>query len=69
MVGIIRDWAGQLGENGEYWMGRKGSGQIRNSELKGGSPYLCRLRTDCLASVSKVELYTGTYGILWSPTN
>jgi hypothetical protein len=24
MVGIIGDQAGQLGESGEYWMGRKG---------------------------------------------
>jgi hypothetical protein len=28
MVGIIGDQGGQLGENGEYWMGRKGSGLI-----------------------------------------
>jgi hypothetical protein len=28
MVGIIGDRAGQLGKNGEYWMGRKGSGLI-----------------------------------------
>jgi hypothetical protein len=28
MVGIIGDWAWQLGESGEYWMGRKGSGLI-----------------------------------------
>jgi hypothetical protein len=27
-VGIIGDRAGQLGENREYWMGRKGSGMI-----------------------------------------
>jgi hypothetical protein len=27
-VGIIGDQAGQLGENEEYWMGRKGSGLI-----------------------------------------
>jgi hypothetical protein len=27
-IGTIEDWAGQLGENGEYWMGRKGSGLI-----------------------------------------
>jgi hypothetical protein len=26
MVGIIGDWAGQLEENEEYWMGRKESG-------------------------------------------
>jgi hypothetical protein len=28
MNGIIRNRAGQLGENGEYWMGMKGSGLI-----------------------------------------
>jgi hypothetical protein len=28
MADIIRDRAGQLGKNGEYWMGRKGSGLI-----------------------------------------
>jgi hypothetical protein len=26
--GIIGDWAGQLGEIGEYWMGRRMSGLI-----------------------------------------
>jgi hypothetical protein len=69
MVGIIGDRAGQLGGNREYWMGRKGSGLIRNSELQGGSPRLCRLRTDRLAPMSKFELCTGAYGILWGPTN
>jgi hypothetical protein len=69
MVGIIGDRAGQSGENGEYWMGRKGSGLIWNSELQGGSPRLCRLRTERLASVSKFELCTGAYGILWGPAN
>jgi hypothetical protein len=28
MVGIIEDRVGQLGENGEYWMGRRISGLI-----------------------------------------
>jgi hypothetical protein len=28
MAGIIGDRARQLGESGEYWMGRKGSGLI-----------------------------------------
>jgi hypothetical protein len=28
MVGIIRDRVGQLGERGEYWMGRRMSGLI-----------------------------------------
>jgi hypothetical protein len=38
MVGIIGERVGQLGENGEYWMGKKGSGLIRNLELQGDSP-------------------------------
>jgi hypothetical protein len=50
MVGIIGDRARQLGENGEYWMGRKGSGLIWNSELQGGSPRLCRLRPTLVGS-------------------
>jgi hypothetical protein len=50
MVGIIRDRAGQLGEMGENWMGRKGSGLIRNLELQGGFPHLCRLRPASVGS-------------------
>jgi hypothetical protein len=49
-VGIIGDRAGQLGENEEYWMGRKGSGLICYSELQGGSPRLCRLRPTSVGS-------------------
>jgi hypothetical protein len=69
MGGIIGDQTRQLGGNGEYWIGRKGSGLIWNSELQGGSPRLCRLRTDRLASMSKFELCTGAYRILWGPVN
>jgi hypothetical protein len=68
-VGIIGDWAGQWGEYGEYWMGRNGSGLIWYSELQDGSPHLCQLRTDRLALVSMFVLCTGTYRILWDPTN
>jgi hypothetical protein len=50
MVGIIRDRAGQLGENGEYWMGRRGSGLIWYSKLQGGSPRLCRLKPASVGS-------------------
>jgi hypothetical protein len=32
-VGIIGDWVGQLGESGEYWMGRFRVIWIINSEL------------------------------------
>jgi hypothetical protein len=43
--GFVRYRAGQLGENGEYWMERSYSGphDIRSSDS--GSPRLCRLRT------------------------
>jgi hypothetical protein len=44
MVGIIGNRAGQLGENGEYWIGRWRVVWIINSELQGGSPRLCQLR-------------------------
>jgi hypothetical protein len=41
MVDIIGDRVGQLGGNGEYWMGRLRLVWIVNSELQGGSPRLC----------------------------
>jgi hypothetical protein len=34
------------------------SGLMSDSELQGGSPRLCRLRTDRLAPVNKIELCT-----------
>jgi hypothetical protein len=60
---------GQLGQSGEYWMGRRMSGLIRNSELQGGRPRLSWSRTGGLAPVSKSELCTGTYMIFCGPTN
>jgi hypothetical protein len=39
-VGIIGDRAGQLGESGEYWMGRLRVVWILNSEHQGGSSRL-----------------------------
>jgi hypothetical protein len=69
MVGINGDWARQLGESREYWMGRKGSGLIQYSELQGDSPRLSWLRTNHLAPVSKFELCTSAYGISWGPAN
>jgi hypothetical protein len=50
LVGIIVDWAGQLGESGEYWMGRLRVVWIVNSELQCGSPHLCRLRPASVGS-------------------
>jgi hypothetical protein len=49
-VGIIEDWAGQLGKNGEYWMGILRVVWIINLELQGGSPCLCRLRPASVGS-------------------
>jgi hypothetical protein len=48
---------------------RRMGGLIWNSELQGGSPHLCWLRTNRLAPVSKFELCTSAYGILWGLTN
>jgi hypothetical protein len=77
LCGLVRwlngwhNWrlGGQLGERGEYWMGRRMSGLIWNSKLQDGSPHLCRLRTDHLAPVDKFELCTSVYKILWGPAN
>jgi hypothetical protein len=43
--------------------GKVESGLISDSELQGGSPRLCRLRTDRLAPVNKIEFCTDAYGI------
>jgi hypothetical protein len=70
MVGIIWDQAGQLGENGKYWIGRRMSGLIWYSELQGGSPRLCQLRPVSVGSEwTSFELCSGVYGIFWGPTN
>jgi hypothetical protein len=50
MVGMIGDWAGQLRENGEYWMGRLRVVWIKNSELQGVSSHLCRLKPASVGS-------------------
>jgi hypothetical protein len=47
--------------------GKVESGLMSYSELQGGSPRLCRLRTDHLASVNKIELCTDAYGIYGVP--
>jgi hypothetical protein len=38
---------------------------MSDSELRGGSPRPCRLRTDRLAPLDKFEMCTDTCGILW----
>jgi hypothetical protein len=49
--------------------GKFESGLMSDSELRGGSPHPCRLRTDRLAPVDKFEMCTNTCGILWGPVN
>jgi hypothetical protein len=44
---------GPLGESGDNWLGRSGSGYVASRHLKGCSPRLCRLRIDGLTPVSK----------------
>jgi hypothetical protein len=38
---FLRDRVGQLGESGEYWMGRSESGPHDIRGFKGGSSRLC----------------------------
>jgi hypothetical protein len=47
--------------------GKDESGLMSDLELEGGSPRLCRLRTDHLAPVNKIELCTGAYAIYGVP--
>jgi hypothetical protein len=49
-VGIIGDRVGYLRESGEYRTGRLRVVWIINSELQGGSPRLCRLRSASVGS-------------------
>jgi hypothetical protein len=43
--------------------GKVESDLISDLEHQGGSPHLCRLRTDRLAPVNKIELCTDAYGL------
>jgi hypothetical protein len=59
-----------VGATREKWGildGKVEIGLMSDSELQGGSPRLCRLRTDRLASVNKIELCTDAYRICGVP--
>jgi hypothetical protein len=43
--------------------GKVESGLMSDSELQGGNPRLCQLRTNRLALVNKIELCTDAYGL------
>jgi hypothetical protein len=47
--------------------GKVESGLMLYSELQGDSPRLCRLKTDHLAPVNKIELCTDAYEIYGVP--
>jgi hypothetical protein len=47
--------------------GKVESGLMLDSELQDGSPCLCQLRTDHMASVNKTELCTDAYRIYGVP--
>jgi hypothetical protein len=46
-----------LGESGDSWLGRSGSGYVASQHLQGCSPRLCRLRTVQLAPMNKYWTY------------
>jgi hypothetical protein len=47
--------------------GKDERGLMSDLELRGGSPRLCRLRTNRLSSVNKIELCTDAYMIYGAP--
>jgi hypothetical protein len=53
---------GPLGESGDNWLGRSGSGYVASRHLQGCSPRLCRLRTVRLAPASKYCMYRSHAG-------
>jgi hypothetical protein len=57
---------GQLGESGEYRMGRLRVVYFHIRSSEGGSPRLCRLRTDRLALVNKIDYVLAYMGFMGS---
>jgi hypothetical protein len=47
--------------------GKVESGLMSDSELQGGSPCLCRLRTDRLTPMNKIDLCTNAYEVYGTP--
>jgi hypothetical protein len=63
---FTRDRAGQLGESGEYRMGRLRVVYFHIWSSEGGSSWLCRLRTDRLAPVNKIDYILANTGFMGS---
>jgi hypothetical protein len=55
IVALCETGQGQLEGCGEYRMGRSESGMFSYSELRGGSPHPCWLRTERLAPVNTFD--------------
>jgi hypothetical protein len=60
---------GQLGESGEYWMGRSGRGLLSIQSSEGGSPRLCRLRPCRLGLNEQALIMYWRIQDLWGPIN
>jgi hypothetical protein len=60
---------GQLGDSGEYQMGRLRVVYFHIQSFESGSPHLCRLRTDQVAPMNKIELCTDASRIYGDPAN
>jgi hypothetical protein len=54
-VVLCETGAGQLGESGEYQTGRLRVVSFHIRSFEGGSPFLCRLRTDRLALMNNID--------------
>jgi hypothetical protein len=55
---------GQLSKSGEYRMGRLRVDCFHIQSSEGGSPCLCRLRTDHLALVNKIDYVLAHMGFM-----
>jgi hypothetical protein len=64
---VVKTWLNwrpdePIGERGDNWLGRSGSGYVARRHLQGYSPRLSRLRTDGLAPVSNYWTYRSHAG-------
>jgi hypothetical protein len=58
------DRAGLIGKSGEPSVGKDGESDVESRHLKVCSHYLCRIRTDGLASTSKYWMYWSHVGVM-----
>jgi hypothetical protein len=65
----MRDQAGQLGESGEYRMGRSESAPHDIQSTEGGSPRLCRLRAASVGPLQQALTIYWRIWAIWVPAN